>query len=116
MDHIHIDNLRFRAKHGVYANERSTEQEFTVSVRLGVEVPQAGKSDELADTVNYQVVKDCIQEVIEGNSRYLIEKLAEEMAEKILEDKRIKTVELTICKPEVWENGTPGITILRANA
>lgn len=116
MDHIHIDNLLFRAKHGAYAKERRIEQEFSVAVTLGVEATGAGKSDKLKDAVDYQKVKNIIQDVIEGSSRYLIETLAEEISERILKDKRIRTVTLTIRKPEVWENGTPGITIFRANA
>ena len=116
MDHIHIDNLLFRAKHGAYAKERRIEQEFSVEVTLGVETPLAGKSDKLKDTIDYQKVKNIIQEVIEGSSRYLIEKLAEEIAVRVLKDKRIKNIELTIRKPEVWDNGTPGITIIRVNS
>ncbi len=113
MDHLHIDNLFFRAKHGVSAREQRVEQEFDVAVRLGVHIPKAGKSDKLKDTVDYQEVKDIIQKVIEGSSRYLVEKLADEIATRVLKDKRIKTIELSIRKPEVWKNGIPGVTILR---
>ena len=113
MDHLHIDNLFFRAKHGVSAKERKVEQEFAIEVMLGVVAPKAGKTDKLKDAVDYQVVKDIIEEVIEGSSRYLVEKLADEIATRVLKDKRIKTIELTIRKPEVWDNGIPGVTILR---
>lgn len=115
MDHIHIDDLLFRAKHGVYAKERRVEQEFAVSVSLAVEAPLAGTSDTLKDAVDYQNIKQIIQEVLEGTSRYLIETLAEEIATRILQDKRIKTVRLSIRKPEVWDNGIPGVTIERNN-
>lgn len=113
MDYLHIDSLLFRGKHGAYAQERSVEQEFAISVRLGVETEMAGKSDRLEETVNYKEVKDKIQKVIEGESRYLIEKIAEEIAASILEDSRIKTVEITLKKNAVWDNGIPGITIIR---
>lgn len=114
MDHLHIDNLFFRAKHGVSAKERRVEQEFSVEVTLGVLAPDAGKTDKLKDAVDYQQVKNIIQEVIEGDSRYLVEKLAEEIAGRLLKDTRIKTIELTIRKPEVWDNGIPGVTIVRS--
>ena len=113
MDYIHLDNLFFKGKHGAYEAERKVEQEFEVSVRLGVNVPQAGQRDMLADTVDYDEVKKKIQGVIEGSSRYLIEKLAEEIAAKLLEDTHITSVEITIKKPEVWESGVPGVTIVR---
>ena len=113
MDYLHIDKLFFRAKHGVSAKERRVEQEFSVEVQLGVDAQKAGKTDRLKDAVDYQKIKDIIQEVIEGGSRYLVEKLAEEIAERVLKDKRIKNIELTIRKPKVWDNGVPGITIAR---
>jgi 7,8-dihydroneopterin aldolase/epimerase/oxygenase len=115
MDYLHIDSLRFQGKHGAYTPERSVEQEFEISVRLGVEIQEACTSDVLEETVDYQLVKDKIQEVIEGESRYLIEKLAEDMASKILEDTRIRTIELTLKKNAVWSNGIPGVTITRRN-
>lgn len=114
MDYIHIDKLIFRGKHGHFEKERRVEQEFAVSVKLGVDTFIASKSDNLADTIDYGEVKNKIGAVLEGNSRYLLEKLAEEIVQKILEDVRIHTVELTIQKPEVWGNGLPGVTISRA--
>ncbi len=113
MDYIHIEKLIFRGKHGHFEKERRVEQEFAVSVKLGVDTLIAAKSDTLADTIDYGEVKNKIQTILEGNSKYLLEKLAEEIAQKILEDVRIKTVELTIQKPEVWDNGLPGVTISR---
>jgi FolB domain-containing protein len=114
MDYIHIDKLVFRGKHGYFAKERRVEQEFALSVKLGVDIAKAGQSDNLADTINYIEVRNTIQSVIEGGSKFLIETLAEEIAQKVLEDKRIQTVELTIQKPEVWHNGVPGVTIVRS--
>src|SRR3989344_1706973 len=115
MDYLHIDNLLFRAKHGVSTKERRVEQEFAVSVRLGVDVSKAGKTDKLKDTVDYQEVKNIIATVLEGSSRYLVEKLAEEIAGRVLKDGRIKVIEITIRKLEVWDNGVPGVTIVRTN-
>ncbi len=114
MDYVHIDSLSFSGKHGVYANERRVEQEFVVSLRLGVDAKEAGKSDDLSDTVDYQKVKDIVAEIIEGGSRFLIEKLAEEIAARILKDARVQSVEVTIKKTAVWDNGIPGVTISRS--
>jgi 7,8-dihydroneopterin aldolase/epimerase/oxygenase len=115
MDYIHIDKLFFSGKHGVYAKERRVEQEFEISIRLSLDTSKAGKSDKLGDTVDYQRVKDIVEEAIKGGSRYLVEKLGEEIALRILEDKRIQTAEVTIKKTAVWDNGIPGVTIARSN-
>ncbi len=113
MDYIHLTNLFFSGKHGYYETERKVEQEFSIEVKLGFDTAKAGKSDKLADTVNYSEIRNKIKEVIEGSSRYLIETLAEDIAAKILEDKRIHSAEITIKKTAVWDNGVPGVTITR---
>jgi 7,8-dihydroneopterin aldolase/epimerase/oxygenase len=115
MDYIHIDKLFFSGKHGVYAKERRLEQEFEISLRLTFDTSVSAKSDKLKDTVDYQRVKNIVEKAITGGSRYLVEKLGEEIALQILEDKRIGRVEVTIKKTAVWDNGVPGVTIIRDN-
>jgi len=114
MDSIHIKNLRFNGKHGVYEKERHVEQEFLIDIVLFMDTKKAGQSDALSDTVDYQAIKDITAAVVEGESRYLIEKIADEIAVKILEDVRIQRVEVTIQKTAVWENGVPGVTVTRS--
>jgi 7,8-dihydroneopterin aldolase/epimerase/oxygenase len=114
MDSIHLTNLRFSGKHGCFARERSIEQEFLIEMRLGVDLRKAGESDDLKDTIDYDVVRNMVQEVVEGPTRYLIETLAEDIAREVLEDPRIESVEITIKKTATWDNGVPGVTIVRS--
>ena len=114
MDTIRIDNLVFLGKHGVSEKERNLEQEFEVSVTLGVDVKKSALSDKIEDTVDYQNIKDIVREVIEGSACYLIEKLASDIAGKILkEDGRIKNTTISIRKIHIWDNGVPSVTITR---
>lgn len=113
MDYITIDNLFFRGKHGVYAAERKVEQEFQISLRLGFDAAKSAASDNLADTVDYDEVKREVREVIEGGSRYLIESLAEDITARVFKDARIQSVEVSIQKTAVWDNGVPGVIIVR---
>jgi 7,8-dihydroneopterin aldolase/epimerase/oxygenase len=113
MDSIHLTNLRFNGKHGCFARERSTEQEFLIELKLGVDLKKAGESDDLKDTIDYDVIRTMVQKVVEGLTRYLTEALAEAIAQKVLEDTRVVSVEVTIKKTEVWKNGVPGVTISR---
>ncbi len=114
MDYIHIENLSFNGKHGVYDQERRVEQEFAVSIRLAVDTTKAATSDALEDTINYSEVKAIAERKIKGESCYLIEKLAASIAEDILVDVRIHSAEVTIKKVAVWTNGIPGVTVLRS--
>ena len=116
MDYIFIENLKVQGKHGVMDVERKVEQEFEVWVKMGVDTKVAAKSDNLADALNYAPVKDTIVSIIQTNSFYLIERLADTIATEILKDKRIASIELTVRKTAVWDNGVPGITITRSNS
>lgn len=113
MDLIHIDNLRFSGKHGVYEHERKVEQEFDVGIVLEVDTKKAAESDDINNTVDYDTVRTIVRDVIENSSSYLIEKLADVIAQKILKDKQIGKVTVTIKKIEVWPNGIPGVTVVR---
>ncbi len=116
MDYIHINNFKVRGKHGVYEQERKVEQEFELHLKLGVgDTSGAASSDKLKDVVDYVPIKADIEKIITGNSFYLIERLANTIAQHVLKDKRIQTLELTIQKPEVWDHCVPGLTIFREN-
>ena len=117
MDTIRIDSLIFSGKHGVYKKERNVEQEFEVSVEMNIDPKdtlKAAETERLKDTVDYQYVKEAVQQVICGSSCYLIEKLANLIAEKILVDERIRDVRVTVRKSHVWDNGIPSVSITRS--
>jgi dihydroneopterin aldolase len=113
MDSIFIEGLKVQGKHGVMDVERKVEQEFQIDVRMLVDTKVAAQSDKLVDALDYAPVKEKIVEIIQTKSFYLIERLADTIATEILKDKRITKVELTIRKTAVWDNGVPGITIVR---
>jgi len=113
MDYLHIDSLTIDATHGHYEHEWSREQSFDVALKVGFESKTSGDTDTLADTIDYDDLKRIVTETLSGKRRYLVEKIAEEIAQRILEDERAKEVTVTIRKLEAWDNGVPGVTITR---
>jgi dihydroneopterin aldolase len=113
MDYIHIDGLRIAGKHGHYVRERRGTQDFEVSLRVAIDVSKAGKSDKLRHSLNYAHLKTIVEDVFAAAPRYLLETLAEDIAKKVLKDKRAKEVTVTIKKLAIWKNGVPGVTIVR---
>jgi 7,8-dihydroneopterin aldolase/epimerase/oxygenase len=83
-DEIFLEGMRFYAYHGVNSEERALGQHFLVEVVLTVDVRRAGQSDDLADTVSYSAVYKLVCGVAEGESRNLIEAVAEDIAAAIL--------------------------------
>ncbi|MBA2389013.1 MAG: dihydroneopterin aldolase [Geodermatophilaceae bacterium] len=98
-DAITLTGLTVRGYHGVYAEERRDGQDFVVDVRLGIDVSEAARSDDVADTVHYGELARRLAEVVAGDPVDLIETLAERLAEVCLSDVRVETVQLTVHKP-----------------
>lgn len=113
MDYLHIDSFKIGGVHGHYEHEWHKEQSFDVSLRAGFQARVSGESDTLSDTIDYDDLKKAIEDTFKGKRRFLVEKLAEEIAQKCLLDQRIQEITITIRKLEAWENGVPGVTITR---
>ena len=112
MDTIFIRDLKLRGKHGVYDEERSREQEFVLDIAVDFDTRKAAVSDDISDTVNYAIFRKIAKEVIEGPPFKLLEKLADVVATKILEDKRITRVTVTVRKTEMYKDCTPGVIVV----
>lgn len=101
MDRIEISGLRVFGRHGVFDWEQEQGQDFTVDVALEIDLRQAGKSDDLADTVDYGLLAERIAREVEDTQFALIEALAQHVADVILEDQRVQSVDVRIGKPDV---------------
>ena len=100
MDKICIKNLEIFAKHGVFPEEVSLGQKFIVSAELSMDLRNAGKADELEETLDYAKVCHIIKSFVEKNTFRLIETVAERLAEKLLSEiLAVQKVKLEIKKP-----------------
>lgn len=113
MDYLTIENLSVRGMHGHYEHERRVEQEFVVSMKVGFDAHEAGKSDKLDDTIDYDQLRMITEEVFKGEPHYLLESLAQVIADRILSETPAREITISIQKPEVWPNGVPGAVITR---
>lgn len=101
MDQIRIKNLRIFAYHGVYEQEKEQGQNFCVNAVLYVDTEKAGRSDDIADAVDYGVVSLFIDHYMRENRFDLLEAVAEHVAKEILfEFPAVQKVELEIEKPD----------------
>jgi dihydroneopterin aldolase len=98
MDRIELLGMSFQGKHGVRPAERDQPQEFRVDVEVETPLSDAGRSDRLADTVDYTRLRAIAKEVIEGPPRKLLEALATEIAERSLELDHVQSVSVRVAK------------------
>lgn len=118
MDNVVLEGMLFYGYHGVNPEERSLGQRFLVDVSLTTDLRAAGRSDELADTVNYSAVYKRVRSIVEGTPRHLIEAVAEEIATALLIEFAVNSVTVAVQKPEVALRGavlrSAGVRIVRS--
>lgn len=101
MDQIRIKNLSIFAHHGVYEQEKEQGQNFCVNAVLYVDMERAGKSDDIADAVDYGAVCLFIDQYMRENRFDLLEAVAEHAAKAILfAFPAVKKLEVEIEKPD----------------
>jgi dihydroneopterin aldolase len=77
--------MSFYGYHGVTVAEKETGGLFEVDCELEVDLADAGSSDRLTDTIDYQKVYYLIRDTVEGKAFSLLEGLAGRLAAKILD-------------------------------
>ena len=100
-DIIRLEGMLFFGRHGARAEERSMGQQFEVDVELEADLSVAKASDRLADTVDYGNVYEVVKEVLEGPSRNLLERLADEVATTLMERFNVMAVRARVRKPRL---------------
>jgi dihydroneopterin aldolase len=103
---IFVENLDFVGYHGVYEEERRDGRRFRVDLGVDVQRPEGASSDELDHTVDYRGLAEVVLSVGEGESYQLIERMGDEMLERLFTRfPSVTTAELTIRK---FATGVPG--------
>jgi dihydroneopterin aldolase/2-amino-4-hydroxy-6-hydroxymethyldihydropteridine diphosphokinase len=99
-DRIVVQGVSSLGHHGVLEFEKREGQEFIVDVTMEVDLSKAGRSDDLTQTVNYADVAAAVVARITGPSFDLIERLAEVIADDVLANDLVESVEVVVHKPE----------------
>lgn len=100
MDQIRISNLEAFGYHGVFEEEALLGQKFLISASLFLDTRRAGKTDDLQESLDYGEVCQMIKKMVETERYRLIERLAEQLAEKLLLCYEcLRSVEITVKKP-----------------
>lgn len=97
-----MNEMEFYGYHGALKEETVLGQRFRANVSLAVDLADAGKTDDLAKTVNYAEVFNLCRDVVEGEPRKLIEAVAENIADVILSQfaAQVRGVRVVLIKPD----------------
>ncbi len=108
MDIIFISELKVKTKLGVPEWERMTPQTIILDIEIGYDLSRAGKSDVIADTIDYGTVVSRIHDTLAEHSFQLVEALAEHICQLILKEFGALSVKIKVAKPAIL----PGLKAL----
>lgn len=100
MDVIELRGIECFGRHGEHESERAEGQTFEIDLAMHADLSKARASDQLADTIDYARAHAIVEEVIQGPSRRLLERLAGEIAGRIRDELGPERVVVTVRKPK----------------
>ncbi|XP_010260477.1 PREDICTED: dihydroneopterin aldolase 2-like [Nelumbo nucifera] len=116
-DKLILRGLKLHGFHGVKPEERKLGQKFLVDVDAWLDLREAGKSDNLADSVSYTDIYRIVRDIVEGPPQNLLESVAHLIATTTLTRfPQISAVRVKVGKPHVAVQGPVdylGVEILR---
>jgi len=99
MDSIQLTEIRCYGYTGYLPEEQVLGQWFEVDVTLWLDLSPAGKSDDLEHTLDYRSAITMVQQLVKDSRFLLIERLADAIAQALLELALVEKVKIQLSKP-----------------
>ena len=116
-DKIFIEALETRCKIGIFAWERRIRQKIVVYLEFPADIRRAARHDRIKDTVDYKRIAKFTLDFISKSEFYLIETLAERLAESLLKTFRLPEIKIRLSKPGAIRGAkNVGVEIIRCQA
>lgn len=114
IDIVFINGLKVDAVIGVYEWEQKITQPLIFDIEMSGCQYKASQTDNIKDAINYKSVCERVAEICLANKVALLERLAQLVADKILEEFAPEQVTITIHKPTaIKEANSVGVKITR---
>jgi dihydroneopterin aldolase len=116
LDSIFVRQLRLPVRVGVSKEERSRPQFVLLDLEVGRDLTRAGQTDDLSETIDYGAITGGLATLLEDTEVLLLERLAHEVAEFLLNQEGVVTVTVSVAKevpPIEEETAAVGVTIVR---
>lgn len=114
MDIVFIEELTVITTIGVYEWEQGIRQKLVFDIEMGWDNRPAAASDDVKDCLSYADVSDAVIRHVESNRFALVERVAEEISEILLQRFNSPWVRIKVSKPgAVAHAGRVGVIIER---
>lgn len=104
MDTLLIEALTVSTHIGVYAFEQRIKQTLFIDISIPCNFSACG--DDLANTIDYDVLCQTITNLVESQSFQLIETVANEVAKRIQEQFKVPKLRVAVTKPCAIKNAS----------
>ena len=101
MNIVFIESLKVDAIIGVHDWERKIRQDLVFDIEMHYQEYNIGKDDNIDDAIDYQEVCENITKYVKSTKFKLVESLAEEVCQLILNNFNVKKVRLKLNKGEI---------------
>lgn len=117
LDKVFIEQLEVITTIGVYDWEQEIKQKLILDIEMAHDNATAGKSDDVADALDYSKVSEAVLNHIENGRFLLVERVAEEVAAIIQQQFNVPWVKIRLAKPgAVPQAKSVGVVIERGQA
>lgn len=99
LDKILIKDLVLKCILGVNEVERKVKQNVAINIVIWSDFTEAVNTDDIRKTVNYKDVKNDVTKLVEKSEFFLVETLAEKIAQICLRHERVNKVKVSVEKP-----------------
>jgi dihydroneopterin aldolase len=115
-DVILLDGIQVPAALGVSKAERQMRRPVKIELELGCDLRRSGRSDRLADTIDYAEIYRTVEEVAGEQEHRLVEALAERIADALLTRYPIESCVVSVRKqaPVAGNLDRAGVRIRRS--
>ena len=97
-DKILIKDLILKCIIGVNDSERKEKQNVVINITLWSDFTKAIKTDDIGKTVDYKKINKSIIELVEKSKFFLVETLADRIAQLCLQNERVRKVKVKVEK------------------
>jgi len=100
---VRINNLRLKTIVGAGDQERLSPREVVVNVSMELTDGSAARSDDIADTVDYEALCQEITRQVEAARFSLLERLAGQVLSIVMSDRKVAGATVEVTKPGALE-------------
>lgn len=104
LDLIFIEGFRGETVIGIHESEFHRPQPLVIDIQAGLPRSRACDTDQIADTIDYGVVRERLHGLLRDHGVTLLEAFAEKIAQMLLVDFRAAWVRVKVVKPQKFED------------